>query len=112
MSDNNHEPKSIQILLEAAKLQKRKAQDYQNSHSRVRQAQYYRRGLHTINDTIHAKLLRIDSVIEAMENDPTYKPNFESLADSYIDLINYASFGAAWIEGGIDGQDPNDIRLV
>jgi len=45
------------------------------------------------------------SVVEAMENDPEYSPNFESLEDSAKDLINYGSFIAAYIRGGIDGQD-------
>ena len=51
------------------------------------------------------KVLRMRSVIEAMENDPNYNPNFESLEDSAIDLINYSSFFASYINSGIDGQD-------
>ena len=47
------------------------------------------------------------SVLEAMENDPNYSPNFESLEDSAKDLINYASFIAAYIRGGIEGQQPD-----
>ena len=47
------------------------------------------------------------SVIEAMENDPDYEQNFESIEDSCKDLINYASFIGAYARGGIDGQDPN-----
>jgi hypothetical protein len=49
----------------------------------------------------------MQSVLEAMELDPTYSPNFESLEDSCIDIINYSSFFAAYMNGGIDGQDPN-----
>ena len=41
-----------------------------------------------------------------MELDPGYSPNFESLEDSIVDLINYASFFGAYMKGGIDGQDP------
>jgi hypothetical protein len=44
------------------------------------------------------------SVMEAMQNDPTYKPNFESLEDSAKDLINYASFFVAYSRGKVDGQ--------
>ena len=32
-------------------------------------------------------------------------PHFESLEDSCIDIINYASFFAAYMKGGIDGQE-------
>ena len=47
------------------------------------------------------------SVLEAMENDPNYSPNFESIEDSAKDLINYSSFLAAYVRGGIDGQLPD-----
>jgi hypothetical protein len=54
-----------------------------------------------------AKILRMQSVLEAMELDQNYEPNFESLEDSCIDIINYASFFAAYMNNGIDGQDPS-----
>ena len=99
--------KSIDVLNVAAELQRKKSNDYQNPKSRIRQADYYPRGFASILDIIHAKVLRMQSVLEAMENDEDYKPNFESLEDSCIDLINYASFGAAYLSGDIDGQDEN-----
>jgi hypothetical protein len=99
--------KSIDVLNVAAELQKKKSNDYQNPKSRIRQADYYPRGFASILDIIHAKVLRMQSVLEAMENDENYKPNFESLEDSCVDLINYASFGAAYLSGDIDGQDTN-----
>jgi hypothetical protein len=46
------------------------------------------------------------SVLEAMENDPNYKPNYDSLSDSLLDTINYASFAVAYMRGKVDGQDP------
>jgi hypothetical protein len=45
------------------------------------------------------------SVIEAMENDPEYQPNFESIEDSGKDLINYSSFLVAYMRGKVDGQE-------
>ena len=98
---------SLKVLQECAELQAKKSNDYQNPNSRVRQADYYPAGVATIIDIIHAKTLRIRSVIEAMENDPNYKPNFESVEDSGKDLINYASFLVAYVRGGIDGQEKN-----
>ena len=94
--------KSANILLEAAELQERKGQDYQNPMSRVRQADHYPRGVYTILDTINGKMLRMYSVLETMEQGG--KVNFESVEDSAIDMINYASFLVAYMRGEIDGQ--------
>ena len=96
---------SANILLEAAALQERKGQDYQNPLSRVRQADHYPRGVYTILDTINGKMLRMYSVLETMESGG--KVNFESVEDSAIDMINYASFLVAYMRGDIDGQEPN-----
>jgi hypothetical protein len=98
------EKESIKILDECKALQIKKSNDYQNPHSRIRQADYYPRGVATILDIIQAKVLRMYSVIEAMENDPGYVPNFESFEDSCKDLINYSSFAAAYSRGKVDGQ--------
>lgn len=96
---------SIKVLQECAELQTKKSNDYQNPNSTIRQADYYPRGIASILDVIHAKTLRMRSVLEAMERDPNYQPNFESLEDSGKDLINYASFLVSYLRGGIDGQD-------
>jgi hypothetical protein len=96
---------SILVLKECAELQERKSRDYQNPNSRIRQANYYPRGVASILDIIQAKVLRMYSVIEAMENDPEYQPNFESIEDSGKDLINYSSFLVAYMRGKVDGQE-------
>jgi len=95
---------SLEVLKKAAEVQNKKGNDYQNPNSRIKQAMYYPRGCSTLLDTMFAKVLRMQSVLEAMENDPNYQPNFESLEDSCIDIINYASFFAAYMKNGIDGQ--------
>lgn len=97
---------SLKVLKECAELQIKKSNDYQNDKSRIKQADYYPRGVLTILDIVYAKVLRMYSVIEAMESDPNYEQNFESIEDSAKDLINYSSFIAAYCRGGIDGQDP------
>lgn len=97
---------SMKVLQRAAEVQQKKGNDYQNPNSRIRQAMYYPRGCSTILDIMQGKVLRLQSVLEAMENDPSYQPNFESLEDSCVDLINYASFFVAYMNNGIDGQDP------
>lgn len=101
------ERESIRVLQECAEIQLKKSKDYQNDLSRIRQADYYPRGVATILDLIYAKTLRMQSVVEAMEKDPTYAPNFESIEDSAKDLINYASFVVAYCRGQMDGQDPS-----
>ena len=95
---------SLEVLKRAAEVQSAKSDDYQNANSRIKQADYYSRGCSTILDTMHAKVLRMQSVMEAMEQDPNYAQNFESLEDSCIDLINYASFFASYMAGKMDGQ--------
>lgn len=97
---------SVRVLQECIELQRKKANDYQNPNSMIRQADYYPSGCLTILEIIHAKVLRMRSVMEAMQHDPDYKPNFESLEDSAKDLINYASFFVSYSRGKVDGQDP------
>ena len=98
---------SLKVLQRAAEIQTKKSSDYQNPNSRIKQADYYVRGCSTILDTMHAKVLRMQSVMEAMESDPNYGQNFESLEDSCIDLINYASFFASYLAGEMEGQKPD-----
>ena len=106
MVDNkNSQKESIKVLQECAELQIKKSQDYNNPDSRIHHNMYYPRGVATILDIVWAKVLRMYSVVERMEEDPTYEPNFESLEDSAKDLINYSSFIVAYCRQGIDGQD-------
>ena len=51
--------KPLQILKRAAELQTKKGNDYQNPASRVRQADYYPRGVNTILDIMIGKVLRM-----------------------------------------------------
>lgn len=103
----NEESESVKVLGECIALQQRKSIDYQNDHSKIKQADYYPNGVGTIMDLIHAKKLRMESVIAAMVHDPEYKPNFESIEDSAKDAINYYSFIVAWCRKKMDGQNPN-----
>ena len=98
---------SLEVLKRAAEVQTKKSDDYQNPKSRIKQAMYYPRGCATILATRAAKVLRMQSVMEAMELDPSYEPNFESLEDSCVDLINYASFFASYMQGKMEGQTPD-----
>lgn len=95
--------RSITVLQECIELQRVKDADY--NRGTVKQADYYTYGINSILDVVHAKYLRLRSVLEQMENGGT-GPQHESVQDSFRDLINYASFGVAWMEGKVPGQDP------
>lgn len=90
---------SVRVLEECIDLQNRKALDYQNPNSTVTQAMHYRRGVDSIYDTMHGKMLRIQSILESGHN-----PNFEGLEDSFKDLINYASFAVSYLRYAMEGQ--------
>jgi len=98
----NGERESVKVLQECMDLQIRKSQDYQNPNSNVVQAMHYRRGVDSIHDTMHGKMLRAQSLLESGS-----AAIFESLEDTYKDLINYASFAVSYIRGKMEGQDPN-----
>ena len=94
---------SIKVLQECAEVQTQKSNDYQNPNSRIKQPDYYPRGCATILDQMYGKILRMQSVLEAMDSGD-YEPNFESLEDTYMDLINYASFAVSYMRGKMEGQ--------
>lgn len=92
---------SVNVLLEAIELQRRKSLDYQNPNSRIKQADHYPRGCETILDMVHQKITRMYSLMES--NDI----KFESIEDSAIDAINYLSFFVSYARGKMEGQQPN-----
>ena len=92
---------SVAVLQECMDLQLKKSKDYQSDSSNITQAMHYRRGVDTIHDIIIGKIMRATSLIES-GNDP----NFESLEDTYKDMINYSSFAVSYIRGKMEGQDP------
>ncbi len=111
MGNMAEERESVKVLRECIDLQIRKSQDYQNPNSNIVQSMHYRRGVSTIHDMIHQKLLRAQSLLEPLESGAGHDPNFESLEDTYKDLINYASFAVSYIRGQMEGQDPTRDML-
>lgn len=93
---------SVKVLEEAITLQLKKSKDYQNENSNVKQAMHYRRGVDSIHDVIQGKVYRAQSLLESGS-----VANFESLEDTYLDIINYCSFAISYIRGKMDGQDPS-----
>jgi len=49
-------------------------------------------------------MYRAQSLLESAEG--AANPNYESIEDTYMDLINYASFAVEYLRGKMDGQDP------
>jgi len=94
------EKESIKVLQECIDLQLLKGADYQSVNSSVKQADYYPSGCKTILEIMHAKMLRLRSLIESDS-----EPNFEGIEDSAKDLCCYASFLVSYARGKMDGQD-------
>ena len=93
---------SLKVLQECAEMQTKKSKDYQSDESTIVQAMHYRRGVDSIHDIIVGKAMRATSLLESGNN-----PNFESLEDTYKDLINYASFAISYMRGKMEGQKPD-----
>ena len=102
MEQKQYSRPSALILLEAADIQEKKGNDYNSADSRVQQADYYEHGVWTLLDIIKAKYLRMVSVLEAQEAGG--EPNYESVEDSALDMINYASFVVAYLRHQVPGQ--------
>lgn len=104
--EESNDTESIRVLHECISLQRDKSSDYQNPDSNIKQAMHYRRGVDTIHDMLHQKMLRAQSLLESKGN-----PKFEALEDTYKDIINYASFAVAYLRGRMDGQDASRDML-
>ena len=104
-SDNERERESIKVLQECIDLQLKKSRDYQNPLSTVKQADHYPHGINTIFDMCHQKMTRVRSLLEAAEQSSD-SPNFESIEDTFKDLVNYASFAVSYLRQRMEGQVP------
>jgi hypothetical protein len=94
-----NERESTKVLNECIELQLKKSKDYQNPNSSITQSMHYRRGIDSIHDIIQTKVYRAQSILESGSN-----PNFESLEDTYKDIINYCSFAVSYLRGKMEGQ--------
>ena len=81
---------AIDILKRAQELKARKEGDYLNTD--IKETDYFPFGHGSYIQMLHTKMLRIRSVAS---KDTV---NNESLADSLVDMINYAAMYAAWVE--------------
>lgn len=77
------------ILQKAIELQELKGKDYNGN---VTIDDYFPFGEKSYAHMVHTKYLRMMSVLEQEST------NFESLEDTLLDMINYCSFFAAYLE--------------
>jgi predicted HAD superfamily Cof-like phosphohydrolase len=82
-------------LIEAHKLRITKSQDYQSDGSNISLEEYFPFGDESYVHMINQKCLRVRSCVSSSS---TKGPNFESLQDSLVDLINYSSFYYEYLE--------------
>ena len=81
---------AIQILKDAAALKEEKSKDYQGGN--WEEEDYFPFGGQSYMHMIHTKYLRMRNIMEVDT------PNFESLEDTLIDMINYCAMYAAYLE--------------
>lgn len=79
-------------MLEAFQLVLRKNQDY---NAKVDRSSYFPMGLASYAQMIHVKSQRLVSLAASGG-----APNFESVRDTALDLINYATFLAEAVDSG------------
>jgi hypothetical protein len=81
-------------LAQAGMLAERKSRDYNGSETPgAARDKYFPLGLASYAQMIHTKSQRLLAFA-----DTNAEPNFESVRDTALDLINYASFLADWLE--------------
>lgn len=78
------------VLEEAHDVFKKKAEDYD---SVVGLFSYFPFGHASFLHELNKKLLRVQNIIRSQAT-----PNFESIRDSLIDMINYAVFYVIWLD--------------
>ena len=83
----------VKHLAEAAKIQLKKSEDYNQGQNSVRS--YFPFGLISYAQMIHTKSQRLNSLAVS---DRQNNPNFESVKDTSLDMINYCSFLADYLE--------------
>ena len=81
---------AARALADAGMLCIKKAEDYNTGFERD---QYFPLGLASYATILHMKTQRLLSLCQKQG-----EPNFESVRDTALDLINYASFLADWAE--------------
>ena len=84
------------VFKEVTRIAIKKSQDYNNGSNKPQsRANYFPFGLLSYAQMLHTKTQRLNSLAQQ-----TKKPNNESIRDTLLDLINYASFAVEAIDKG------------
>ena len=84
------------VFKEVTQIAIKKSQDYNNGADKPKsRANYFPFGLLSYAQMLHTKTQRLNSLAQQ-----TKKPNNESIRDTLLDLINYASFAVEAIDKG------------
>jgi hypothetical protein len=100
---------TVKYLAKAGLIQLKKSEDYNNGKNSIRS--YFPFGLMSYSQMIHTKSQRLISLAVAEKHD---NPNFESVTDTALDLINYATFLAEYsdISDKCESKSPEEILLT
>lgn len=93
---------SVTVLLEASMMQFKKNADYGSQASGIKRGDYFIHGLDDFEYELNKKHLRFRSLIAKLRNNE--EPNYESIQDTSLDIINYHSFVVAFLGYKLEGQ--------
>ena len=97
----------VKYLAKAGLIQLKKSEDYNNGQNSIKS--YFPFGLMSYSQMIHTKSQRLISLAVAEKQD---NPNFESVTDTALDLINYATFLAEYSDISDMSESPEEILLT
>lgn len=103
---------TVKYLAKAGLIQLKKSEDYNNGQNSIES--YFPFGLVSYSQMIHTKSQRLISLAVAEKQN---NPNFESVTDTALDLINYATFLAKYSDTTDttdmpDSEPPEEILLT
>ena len=98
---------TVKYLAKAGLIQLKKSEDYNNGQNSIES--YFPFGLVSYSQMIHTKSQRLISLAVAEKQD---NPNFESVTDTALDLINYATFLAEYSDISDKSESPKEILLT
>lgn len=87
---------TVKYLAKAGLIQLKKSEDYNNGQNSIES--YFPFGLVSYSQMIHTKSQRLISLAVAEKQN---NPNFESVTDTALDLINYATFLARYSDTSV-----------
>ncbi len=97
----------VKYLAKAGLIQLKKSEDYNNGQNSIES--YFPFGLVSYSQMIHTKSQRLISLAVAEKQN---NPNFESVTDTALDLINYATFLAKYSDTSVTSESPESSEEI